>query len=242
MANKENELKEKSHLLAYDMLKNVAGWLENPSNEVFALLEYDDDSLNIAAKANIIAAAILKKAALDIQLISGIEDTNKYGADVGDALDNLRILANELDNSANPELCKRASVLDEILLTITSSVEEQEKFRAAMDKKIEDIKSHAQKEETKKKATDKPQVAASIDSTEGGVYRPLQAPLSTRSFPGAPGSMMARITDDVWYNINTGEQVDFKTGYMLNGKKVPGTSVEEQTAGFDSPTIPNQFK
>ena len=47
----EQKLKKQAHLSAYDLLKSTASWLDNPDNEVYALLEFDEDSLNITAKA-----------------------------------------------------------------------------------------------------------------------------------------------------------------------------------------------
>jgi hypothetical protein len=233
---KEKELKKKNHLFAYDLLKSFANWLDDPNNEVFNLLEFDDNSLSVAANANVLAAAILRKAALDIQLVSGIEDTNKYDFNVSDALDSLVSMANEFDNSNNPDLIKKANLIDEIILTMSSTVEEQEKFKYAMDKKIEDIKKRS------RDSVDKKKIKASIDDTENGSYRPLQAPLSSRSFPGSPGTPMVRVREGVYYNIDTGEQIDFNSGYNLNNKKVPGTSVENQTENLEGVKIPTQFK
>jgi len=232
---------EKDHLQAYDMLKSVATWLENPDNEVFGLLEHNEDSLSVVAEASILAAAILKKAALDVQLISGIEDSNKYAANMEDVLDSLRVLADDLDSSGDPELCKKASVLDEILLTMADSIDDQEKTKLAMSKKIEEIKARAEEYSSKKKIANNEEVKTH-ETNEKKEYRPLEAPLSTRSFPGAPGVLMARKGDgDKWYNIDTGEEIDFSEGYQLDGKKVPGTSVGNQTS-FDDIEIPNQFK
>lgn len=234
---KDLELKEKNHLLAYDLLKTFAKWLDSPDNEVFCLLEYDENSLKVAANASVLAAAILRKAAFDIQLISNIADTNKYEYDMSDALKNLESLANELDSSDDPELVKKASLIDEILITLSSSVDEQEKFKKAMDKKINDIKKR-HKDPKPNKVGEK---VASIDDTEGNKYRPLQAPLSSRHVPGMAGVMLARISDGLYYNIETGEQIDFNNGYKLNGKTVPGTSVENQT-DLENVVIPAQFK
>jgi len=237
LEKKENDLKTKNHLLAYDMLKSIASWLDNPENEVFSLLEFDEDSLSVAANANVLAAAVLRKSAMDIQLTSGIEDSNKYEYNVSDALETLVSMANDFDTSSNPELIKKAGLIDEILLTMSASIEDQEKFKSSMDKKIEDIKKRsAAKEKMPEKKSE-----ASIDDTDKGTYRPLQAPLSTRSFPGAPGQMMVRVTDDLWYNIDTGEQIDYNAGYKLDGKTVPGTSVENQTDALEDVSIPNQF-
>lgn len=238
---KDKELRKQNHLLAYDLLKSFAGWLDNPENEVFSLLEFDQDSLSVAANANVLAAAILRKAAMDIQLTSGIEDTNKYEFDISDALENLVSMANEFDNSNDPTLVKKASLIDEILLTLSSSIDEQEKFKKAMDDKIEDIKKRSKKVNNNKQAQKKSKDTYNIDDVKDNTYRPLQAPLSTRSFPGSPGTAWTRMGDYV-VNVETGEQINPEEGYMLNGKKVPGTSVENQTAYLEDVKIPTQFK
>lgn len=230
---KDTELKQKSHLLVYDLLKSFASWLDNPDNEIFELLEYDEGSLNVAAKANVLAAGILRKAALDIQLVSGIEDTNKYEYNMEDALQNLISIANEFDESQNPNLIKKAGLIDEIILTMSSNaIEQDERLKKAMNEKIEKIKNKSEK----------PKKKASIDDTDGGSYRPLQVSLTTRSFPGSPGTPMVRVSDGVYYNIDTGEQVDFTNGYDLDGKKVPGTSVENQTDSLEGFKISTQFE
>jgi len=234
---KDKELKKQNHLFAYDLLKSFAGWLDNPDNEIFSLLEFDENSLSVAANANVLAAAILRKAAMDIQLASGIEDTNKYEFDMSDALENLVSMANEFDNSGDPTLMKKASLIDEILITMSSSIDEQEKFKKAMDKKIEDIKKRSKEKTAQKKS----EGAHNIDDIENNTYRPLQAPLSTRSFPGSPGTPWTQMGGYI-VNVDTGEQIDPKEGYMLDGKKVPGTSVEDQTAYLEDVKIPTQFK
>jgi len=239
---KDKELKKQNHLFAYDLLKSFAGWLDNPENEIFSLLEFDKESLSVAANANVLAAAILRKAAMDIQLTSGIEDTNKYEFDISDALKNLVSMANEFDNSNDPTLIKKANLIDEILITMSSSIEEQEKFKKAMDKKIEDIKKRSkEKNSQSKKAQKKSEDKFNVDDIKDNTYRPLQAPLSTRSFPGSPGTGWTMM-GDYMVNVDTGEQINPKEGYMLDGKKVPGTSVENQTTYLEDVKIPTQFK
>lgn len=219
----KDELKTKAHLMAYDLLKSQASWLENPNNEIFSLLEFDDDSLNIVARAAIIASAVLKKAALDIQLSSGIEDTNKYDKNIVDAMNDLKKLADEFDESGNEDLIKKASLLDEILITMASGVEERKKLEQKFDNKIAEIKERAKNKLNTKIATEP-------NKENKKELRPLEAPLQTRYCPDCPGDSLTRIRDDVWYCIGCGKQFDFKSGYTTaKGNKVPGTATENQT-------------
>ena len=221
----EQKLKKQAHLSAYDLLKSTASWLDNPDNEVYALLEFDEDSLNITAKACTLASAILQKAALDLQVVSGIEDTNKYSFDMADALDGLNSLASEFEISNNPDLVKKASLLEDILLTISSSVEEQSKFKQAIQKKIEDIKKKSKQANSVIKV-ESAESKSSTDNEKGKELRPLQSTLSTRSCPDHPGVMLVRISDGLCYCPLNGKQYDFAAGYTTEkGNKVPGTSV-----------------
>jgi hypothetical protein len=234
-----DKTEKEAHLIAYDIIKSTAQWLENPENEIFGLLEYNNDSLSLAAKACILASAILKKAALDIQVVSGVEDTNKYEYTLCDALDSLEKLANEFDSSENPELVKKAGALDEILLTITSSITEQEKFNKAFEKKIEEIKKASKGLVSKEQSV----VKASIDDTEKGKeLRPLQAPLNTRHCPDHPGVMLVRIKDGLFYCPLNSKQYDFYNGYTTEkGNNIPGTTVQQQNDELNDFSMPTMF-
>jgi len=231
----EQKIKKQAHLAAYDLLKSTAAWLDNSDNEIYALLEFDEDSLNVTAKACTIASAILQKAALDLQVVSGIEDTNKYSFDMSDVLDKLNSLAGEFEDSDNPDLVKKASLLEDILLTISSNVEEQSKFKQAVQKKIDDIK--------KKSKEGTSVVKASIDDKEkNNELRPLQAPLSTRSCPDHPGVSLVRISDGLFYCPLNGKQYDYSNGYVTEkGNKVPGTCVKNQNDELDDFSMPTMF-
>lgn len=234
----EYKLKKQAHLAVYDLLKSTASWLDNPDNEVYALLEYDDESLNVTAKACTIASAILKKAVLDLQVISCIEDTNKYNLDMADVLDGLNLLAGEFELSSDPNLVKKANLLEDILLTISSNVEEQSKFKQAVEQKIQDIKKKSKEGKGKVEV-----VKASIDDQEKGKeLRPLQAPLSTRSCPDHPGVSLVRISDGLFYCPLNGKQYDYNSGYVTEkGNRVPGTSVKNQNDQLNDLAMPTMF-
>ena len=232
----KDELQQKSHLIAYDLLKSTAGWLESPENEVFSLLEYDNDSLDIAVKASVIAAAVLKKAALDMQIASGIEDTNKYEKNIVDQMAELKALADELDESGDEKLMKKASLLDEILVTMASGVEEKEALEKKFETKIAEIKSR------KHNALDR-KVATEDKKESKKELRPLEAPLSTRYCPDHPGAGLTKVRDDVYCCSLCSKQFDYRNGYTTaKGNKVPGTSADRQTADLANVNIHTMFQ
>ena len=126
--DKDKELSTQCHLAAYDIIKAAADWLQNPDNEVFGLLEYDNESLELATKACVLASAVLKKAAADIQVVSGISDVPAEDKNTIESMARIQAIANDLDASGDPEL-KKAGVLDEILTTMASSIETKERFQ-----------------------------------------------------------------------------------------------------------------
>jgi len=220
------ELNDECHKVAYEVLKSTAQWLENPDNEIYSLLEEDSPSVDVAAKACVAAAYILKKACLDIQLVSGIKETKN---DISSALDKIQSLANEFDNSNDITLMKKAAVLDEILLTIAADMEAQSNFKKQMQLKVEQIKknnsklnnaiiSEATEEDKKEKAT------------QYKVYEENEASLSTRYCPKHPGVLTMPKGDGKVQCSLDGEIIDYKEGYTsAKGNKVPGSCVENQT-------------
>lgn len=221
----EDKLNKDAHLIAYDLLNSTAEWLENPDNEVFGLLEENDNSLKIVANACIMASSILKQATVDMQLETGIEDTSKK--DISSALEKLQALANEFDESGDKELIKRASVLDEIMLTIAADTEAKSRFKQKMDDKIADIKKRIKKGQEKKGVkTEK----APVKEAETKTYLPNEHALSTRYCPDHPGQMTYRKSDGIYQCALDGKEYNYKEGYTLNnGDKVSGTSADLQT-------------
>jgi len=194
------ELDKESHQLAYEVLKSTASWLEDPDNEILSLLEENDTSVELAADACVHAAHILKKVATDIQLVSGIDDQSE---DVTVALDKLRAIANELDSSNDPNLVKKASMLDEILLTVAADVEAQNKFRARMSQKIEALKKNSQQRkiatESASKEEKKEDSKPAEDKSTGSA--------STRVCREHPGAQLYRMEDGSWKCTLGGETI-----------------------------------
>jgi len=213
--NKLKKINNECHQLAYEVLKSTASWLEDPDNEIFTLLEEHDDSVNIAAMACVEAANILKKANLNIQLVSGIVEQKE---DITVALDKLQMLANEFDNSNDPNLIKKASLLDEILLTVAADVEEKARFEERMKQKLAEIKN-------RKTATDIKDKKKDIK-----VFESNEAALSTRYCPDHPGEPVLRKGDGIFQCSLDGKIYNYNEGFVtLKGNKVPGSSVENQT-------------
>ena len=147
-------------------------------------------------------------------------------------------LANILDSSDDPALQKYASVLDQILLTMAApkakiaaelaQEKEVEKLREKYrEQAIEDnYKKPHEKHDEKIKAADA--VKAIKDSIKQ--YRPLEAPLSTRTCPEHPGAPLQRVGEYVYQCSMDKKVYDFRAGYTsLKGNVVPGGDVSQQT-------------
>lgn len=220
-------MEKKIYNATYELLNSIANYLQDPSNEVFQLLEEDNASLNVAAKACVISSQILKKAIFDIQLTSGIEfepeqPESAEGVDkVAVALSKLQSVADTLDSSEDETQTKTASVLDEVLLILANTVQEKENFKKNYEAKIESIKNAANGKEVKEPAK---------KEEYKNFKRILQEPLSARHCPNCPGSSLGRIEEGVYGCPNCRQKFNYQEGYTkLNGAQVPGGSVNNQT-------------
>lgn len=159
-------------------------------------------------------------------------------------------LASMFDATGDEFLQKQAEALDEILLTIGASKREVAEAKKAQDREIERIKASASKEESEgedpyklvKKQHDK---ELKVDETRREIadkvksYRPLEAPLKTRTCPDHPGAQMSRIRDNTYQCSLDKSVYNYEAGFTtMKGNKIPGTSVENQSQDFDKP---NEF-
>jgi len=216
------------HELAYEVLKSTASWLEDPDNEILSLLDEHDPSVDLAAKACVVAANILRQASLEIQIVSGVPETQQ---NIGVALDKLRVLADEFDSSGDPNLIKKAGLLDEILLTVAADIEEQTKFQERRMKKMDAIKKRSQEQAVAKVATEPASKSSDAQQVrQAKTYEGNEAPKSTRYCPDHPGVPSYPVKDGVVKCSLDGKVYDFNEGFTTaNGNKVPGTSVQNQT-------------
>lgn len=215
-------MKEKVYNATYELLNSVASWLEDPNNEVLELLEDDQKSLAAAAKACVISSAILKKAILDIQLTSGVEfEKTATDDELTVALNRIKDVADSLDESEDETQKKTAAVLDDLLIMLANNTEKKEIQKKEYLDKIENIKNATEKKDDKKEEK-KPEYK--------NHKRILQTPLSTRHCPNCPGVSLARNSEAVYYCGNCQQEFNFDEGYdKLNGDKIPGSSLRNQT-------------
>lgn len=164
------------------------------------------------------------------------------------SIEEMAALASAFDKSGDELLMKQAAVLDEILLTIGANKRQVAEAKSAQDREIERIKSTAKKEDAEDPYTmvkaehdkqmkveeAKKQIADKVKE-----YRPMEAPLMTRTCPDHPGAQMARIAEHTYQCSLDKGVYNYQNGFTtMKGNKVPGSSVMNQTHGHDKP---NEF-
>jgi hypothetical protein len=161
-----------------------------------------------------------------------IESLDEEGNDIN-PVDEVGSLMEDFASSDDPFIRKKASALEQLLLTIAASPN-SETIKKAEDDEIDKLKKkykvnkdiYAISEADKKI---KEEYIKEIKKNGPKEYRPLESSLSTRYSPNMPGVSLVRITDDVYQCPVTGEIFDYKSGFTTaNGNKVPGSSVENQ--------------
>lgn len=157
-------------------------------------------------------------------------------------------IASEFDKTNDPLLMKQAAVLDEILLTIGAHKETVAAIRRSQDEEIARLKSEAAESKEKdpytlaKKVHDKSNHVAEGQAAIQKIkdYRPMEAPLNTRTCPDHPGAQMARVAEGTWQCSLDKGIYNYENGYTtMKGNKIPGGDVSNQTqALYDRP---NEF-
>lgn len=217
-----------------DMLYAIASWLESPDNEALLLAEYDDKCMKVVSESCVLAAALIKNAAEEVDGLEPAEDSKITPK----AIEELGSLAAALDSSNDPALKKQASVLDELLLTIAAKPNEFAEKKAASDYRLEELKKRYENSGKELKETNK--IADAVKAIERSEmtksYAVLEAPLSTRYCPDHSGAQVARVGEHTWQCSLDKKIYNFDTGFTLsNGNKVPGGDVANQT---QSVTVP----
>lgn len=215
-----------------DILQAMASWLESSDNAAVLLSEYDDKCLEVVAKSCAEAAFILKQAAEEVDVLEPEEESIL----TEDAIEDLGSLASVLDASGDPNLIRQASVIDELLRTISAEKNIKEKLLAqnkeTSEKNKEKFKSV--NDELRKSNKISESEEAIKKSPVYDVYNVLEAPLSTRYCPDHAGVPVARVGEQVWQCSLDSKIYDFNAGFTLaTGKKVPGSSVANQTPYVD---------
>lgn len=215
-----------------EMLTAIASWLESPNNEAMLLAEYHEDSAAVVAESCVLAAALLKQAA---EQVDGIEPPPESNI-TPDAIEGIAALAAAFDASGDPGLKKQASVLDELLLSIAAPPVGDRKD--LLDSRTEELKKKY--EDPSKELHEVNKIADSEKAIEKSEmtknFRIMESPLSSRYCPDHPGVQIARVGEHLWQCELDKKSYNFETGFELNnGAKVPGGDVSQQTQGLNMP-------
>lgn len=201
------------------------------------------------AMTEIVAHALLEATTAIDMAISKIEKVAKLADGELDenALEEMAAIATEFDKSGDPLLMKQASVLDQILLSIGAPKGYKNAFKLAEDKEIEKLREKYRAEALErsykgpKEEHDKDmKVADSFKAIENSVkeYRPLEAPLSTRTCPDHPGSQMQRVADYTYQCSLDKKVYNYLGGFTtMKGNKIPGGDIATQTQSLGDRAI-----
>ena len=210
-----------------EMLIAIAAWLESPNNEAILLAEYDDECLKVAAQACVEAAFILRDGAEAVDAIEPPEESNL----TAEAIDELAEMATAFDESGDPNLKRTASVLDELLLTISAPANFANNYKQAEDNKIDVLKKkyedpRIELEEKNKIADSRKAIDASPYNKE---YRIMEHALSARCCSEHAGVPLVRVGEGMWQCEMDKKVFNYEAGYTTDkGEKVPGGSVANQ--------------
>jgi hypothetical protein len=169
-----------------------------------------------------------------------IEDKLNPASITPDKVEELSQLATAFDESGDEFLMKQASVIDELLITLSApknSILEHKKIidyeinklrdaarSSARERAYEQVNKDLHDGENNVEAVQKA-VAEQVDTR-----KPSENMLSSRHCPEHAGCPMARIGEDEWQCSLDKKVYNFREGYTtLKGNQVPGSSVQNQT-------------
>jgi hypothetical protein len=217
------------------LLNAMATWLENPNNEALRLAEDDEDCMKVVAESCVLAAALLKTAAQEVDALEPPEPSKI----TPESIEDLANLASALDASGDPELTKQASVLDELLLSIAAPPNAYAMRQDLQEQRLVDLKKkyegpRKELHETNligqsERAIEKSQMTKKLEI--------FDHPLNTRYCPDHFGTSTYRVGEHMVQCPLDKKTYNFETGYTLNnGQFVPGGDVSLQTQGLNVPT------
>jgi len=217
-----------------ELLTAMATWLESPENEALRLAEDDEDCAKVVAESCVLAAALLKTAAAEVDAIEPPEPSQI----TPESIEGLANLAAAFDASGDLELKKQASVIDELLLSIAAPPNAYAERKDLQDQRLIALKQKY--EEPRKELHDTNLIGRSEKAIEKSNMikrlNILEAPLSTRYCPDHAGVQIARVGEHMWQCEMDKKTYNFDSGFELNdGTKVPGGDVAQQTQGLNVP-------
>jgi len=206
-----------------ELLYSVAEWLENPDNEALMLAEDNEECANIVAENCVLAAALLKNAADQVEELEPV--TSKI---TPESIEELAKISEAFDKSGDKSLKKQASVIDELLLSIAAPPDGLNQIKKLQDARISELKKKYNESKNKSnslnKVVESEKAIAKSDMTKA--YNILEAPLSSRYCPDHAGVQIARVGEHVWQCELDKKTYDFEKGFTLNnGNKVPGSTI-----------------
>ena len=217
-----------------ELLIAIAEDLESSENEALLLSEYDENCLNVVASSLVKAAAILKKAANEVEAIEPAPES----ALTPEGLDEIAEFATALDESGDPMLKKQAALIDELLLTVAAPPNYVREKKAEEDARIETLRAKYQgNAETLKEENKTAQQQKDVAKSEYLETMPIHGHgLSQRGCPDHPGVGTYKLegSDQTYVCSLDHKHYDFANGYkLMSGENVPGGSVSAQTGTGD---------
>jgi hypothetical protein len=218
-----------------DKLQKLANSFEDVDNELLVLADEDGDDrvLSVISEAVVAMASILKTAK------DFIDHSEQKRVEINsDDLEKLVAIAGEFDDSGDPELVRQASVIDQLLndFAYKRAAQSQEEIEL---EKLQNKHKDERREQLYSGIKDNLHKQIEADEAVKKIqdqvkeYRPLEHPLSTRTCPDHFGTMMARVSDDVYQCPLDHKVYNWRDGFTtMKGEKVPGTSVDQQTQGL----------
>jgi hypothetical protein len=150
-------------------------------------------------------------------------------------LEEIAAVAAAFDESGDELLQKQANVLDEILLTLSAPKDYAFNFKKAEDDRLDILKKKYKEPKDEQDQVNK--VSESLDAIKKSPvykeYRPMEAPLSSRTCVDHPGAQLARVGENTWQCSLDHKVYNYDVGFTtLKGDKVPGGTVTEQTPKY----------
>jgi hypothetical protein len=210
-------------------LKELAKKLQLEADAVIAEAEHSPALFGLVLETIASAAMHLEKVGSALESVEPVVTT--------EVLETVASLAQALDETGDDELIKRASLLDELLVTISAPKNAVAQAKADTEDEINKLRAKyrgEQGEDLYHKRTqslaeqaNKKNVAEAVESIR--TYRPMEAPLTTRYCPDHPGVSVMRIADRV-YQCGLDKKIyNYEAGFTTEkGNIIPGGGVENQ--------------
>jgi hypothetical protein len=215
-----------------ELLTAMATWLESPENEALLLAEYDDQCLDVVADTCISAASILRLGAAQADLIEPTEEPKL----TAEKLDHLNRIITAFDTSGDEDLQKTASVMDELLLTISAPPDWVRNHKQAQKDRLDVLKRDYDRVNGELDAFNgvKESAKAIEKSPFFDEVRIMDHALNTRTCPDHPGAQMARVGEAMWQCSMDKKVFNYAAGYTTEkGEKVPGQYIGNSPHEFD---------